>query len=161
MIGGLNIRGSTAGSSVGGTFRFGHIHWTSTGNTVTFVIETAFKRDVQNSYFKGSASDNLAQVLISFPKREKLIDNLQLCNQEGDVVTLYGREPPIFDFGDMVIVRMLQMKVWTRTPNHSPARADPALLAPGYCFQRPRGLDHGRDRAGPSLFESHGNNAFP
>ena len=57
---------SGAGSSVGGTFRFGHIHWTSSGNTVTFVIETAFKRNVQSSYFKGSASDKLAQVLSSF-----------------------------------------------------------------------------------------------
>ena len=62
MIHGLAFFVSGVGSSVGGTFRFGHIHWTSSGNTVTFVIETAFKRNVQNSYFEGSASDNLAQV---------------------------------------------------------------------------------------------------
>ncbi len=51
---------------MGGTFRYGHIYWTSTGNAVTFVLETAFKRNVQNPDFKGTAADGLAQVAFRF-----------------------------------------------------------------------------------------------
>mmetsp|Transcript_19246 Transcript_19246/g.53265 ORF Transcript_19246/g.53265 Transcript_19246/m.53265 type:complete len:180 (+) Transcript_19246:88-627(+) len=79
------------GDAVGGIFRYGHIRWSSTQNTVNFVVEAAFQRSVKNSYFVGTAPDGFAQ--------------------EGDVITLFGREAPIFDFGDLSIVRMLKLTV--------------------------------------------------
>ncbi len=48
--------------TTGGTFRYGHLYWTSSGNDVNFVIEAAYKRSINTSYFKGSAADGLAQV---------------------------------------------------------------------------------------------------
>ena len=47
---------------LGGTFRYGHLYWTSSGNDVNFVVEAAYRRSVNTSYFKGSAADGLAQV---------------------------------------------------------------------------------------------------
>ena len=59
------LRARIAGySTIGGTFRYGHIFWTSSGNDVNFVIEAAYKRSVNTSYFKGSAADGLAQVVV-------------------------------------------------------------------------------------------------
>mmetsp|Transcript_19244 Transcript_19244/g.53256 ORF Transcript_19244/g.53256 Transcript_19244/m.53256 type:complete len:97 (+) Transcript_19244:88-378(+) len=50
------------GDAVGGIFRYGHIRWSSTQNTVNFVVEAAFQRSVKNSYFVGTAPDGFAQV---------------------------------------------------------------------------------------------------
>ena len=48
---------------VGGTYRYGHIRWTSEGNTVTFTLEVAYKRNITDmSYWKGTAPDLLPQV---------------------------------------------------------------------------------------------------
>jgi hypothetical protein len=46
----------------GGTYKYGHIHWVSEGNTVTFTIETVFKRSNPTAYFAGTALDGFAQV---------------------------------------------------------------------------------------------------
>lgn len=48
---------------VGGTYRYGHIRWTSEGNMVTFTLEVAYKRNITDtSYWKGTAPDLLSQV---------------------------------------------------------------------------------------------------
>eukprot|EP00286_Rhodomonas_abbreviata_P022922 CAMPEP_0181315814 /NCGR_PEP_ID=MMETSP1101-20121128/15571_1 /TAXON_ID=46948 /ORGANISM="Rhodomonas abbreviata, Strain Caron Lab Isolate" /LENGTH=1134 /DNA_ID=CAMNT_0023423037 /DNA_START=135 /DNA_END=3540 /DNA_ORIENTATION=+ len=65
----------------GGTFRYGHIFWKRIqGNEVEFTIQAAFTRSVDTSYFSGSALDGYSRT--------------------GDVITMTGRETPMFDFGD-------------------------------------------------------------
>mmetsp|Transcript_28659 Transcript_28659/g.44878 ORF Transcript_28659/g.44878 Transcript_28659/m.44878 type:complete len:1164 (-) Transcript_28659:1820-5311(-) len=74
-------------SGPGGTFRFGHVYWQrDSGNTISFTIEAAFTRNVETSYFQGTAADGFAQV--------------------GDRITMTGRETPIFDFGDGIVHRL-------------------------------------------------------
>lgn len=78
--------------SVGGTYRYGHVHWASTGKTVQFTVEAAFKRAMTDlSTWSGTAPDNLPQV--------------------GDEVVFPGRQPPQFYFGDGSVEQTLTMKV--------------------------------------------------
>jgi len=80
--------------TLGGTFRYGHVHWQRVGdggNTVAITVETAFRRNVGTTYFHGSAPDGFAQV--------------------GDTVTLTGRQTPKVYLGDATIVDVMRMKV--------------------------------------------------
>jgi len=78
--------------SVGGTYRYGHVHWTSTGSTVEFTVEAAFKRAMTDlSTWTGTAPDGLAKV--------------------GDEVVFPGRIPPQFYFGDGMVEETLKMTV--------------------------------------------------
>ena len=78
--------------STGGTYRFGHIHWKSTGSVVEFTVEAGFTRRITDiSTWKGTAPDGLAQV--------------------GDLVVIPGRQPPQFYFGDGTVEETLTMKV--------------------------------------------------
>ena len=119
----------TGNDVIGGTYRYGHVFWTSSGNTVNFVIETAFKRSVNTSYFFGSAADGLAQAgsllsilplpfhIVVWFDRRRLIFVAEMMLQTGDVVTLFGREEPEFAFGDSMTARFLKMTV---NPIHDP-----------------------------------------
>ena len=82
------------------------------------MLETAFKRNVQNPYFQGTAADNLAQVEHFSDTSAYKLGSDFLVDQKGDVVTLFGRESPIFDFGDISIMQTLQMTV--RSKQNSP-----------------------------------------
>ena len=76
----------------GGTFRYGHVHYrVIRENIVEFTIEAAFSREVDTSYFYGSAVDGYAQL--------------------GDKITMTGRETPEFDFGDNNLISKLTMDV--------------------------------------------------
>jgi len=77
---------------VGGTYRYGHIRWTSEGNMVTFTLEVAYKRNITDtSYWKGTAPDLLSQV--------------------GDEITLFGRQAPQFYFGDGSVQSVIKAQV--------------------------------------------------
>jgi hypothetical protein len=57
---GMHFAGVT---TIGGTYKYGHIRWTSEANRITFTLEVAFKRNTtDNSYWRGSAPDLLPQV---------------------------------------------------------------------------------------------------
>jgi hypothetical protein len=76
----------------GGTFRYGHIYYRMLReNTVEFTIEAAFTREVDTSYFYGSALDGYSQL--------------------GDQITMTGRETPQFELGDEGLITKLTMDV--------------------------------------------------
>jgi hypothetical protein len=68
-----------------GLFRFGHISWHAQGSTVSFTLETAFRKSVSD------------------PKwREAKV---------GDLLLLFGKEPPQFLYGDSQFASTLVMNV--------------------------------------------------
>ena len=78
--------------SVGGTYRYGHVYWNSTGRSVEFTIEAAIKREMRElSTWEGTAIDGLAKV--------------------GDQVLFPGRQPPVFYFGDGFMEQAIVMTV--------------------------------------------------
>ena len=78
--------------SVGGTYRYGHVHWNSTGRAVEFTVEAAIMRDMRDlTTWEGTALDGLAKV--------------------GDQIVLPGRQPPVFYFGDGFMEQALTMTV--------------------------------------------------
>jgi len=92
----LALPGSSAqlaveGAQRGGTYKYGHIHWTSEGSEVEFTVEAVFRRSNPTESFAGTAVDGFAQV--------------------GDTITLTGRETPRFYFGDDGFTNILKMQV--------------------------------------------------
>lgn len=65
----------------GGHYRFSNIRWKrDQGNTVTFTIESAWRRDFGSTYWQGSGDDGFAVT--------------------GDVISLNGKQWPILSYGD-------------------------------------------------------------
>ena len=76
-------RVQAAGGS--GLFRFGHISWHAQGNTVSFTLETAFRKSVSDPKFRDA--------------------------KVGDRLLLFGKEPPQFLYGDSQFASTLVMEV--------------------------------------------------
>jgi len=90
---------------------------------VQFTVQAAFSRNVDTSYFKGSALDGFARV--------------------GDKVTMTGRETPMFDFGDGFEQRMdmLELTVIAYSVRENWILGEKVL--PGHVYPTPN--DEGRE----------------